>query len=116
MLDKQNIKILKKLQKLCPDGSYKVFDLSELISLFNVSKDALDNDLKHLKDNEYIDIKYADDNVICLCLLPKSRQLEEQESAKSYSHLNIMKVMLIAGIFSGIMAFLGAFVAILIIK
>ena len=58
MLDKQNIKILKKLQKLCPDGSYKVFDLSELISLFNVSKEALDNDLKHLKDNEYIDIKY----------------------------------------------------------
>ena len=116
MLDKQNIKILKKLQKLCPDGSYKVFDLPELFILFNTNKEALDNDFKYLKNNEYIDIKYADDNVICLCLLPKARQLEDQESVKNYSHLNIMKVMLISGVFSAIMAFLGAFVAMLIIK
>ena len=116
MLDKQNYKIISKLQKLCPDGSYKVFDIEELCSLFNLNKDALDNDFKHLKDNEFIDIKYSDDNVICLCLLPKSRQLEEQEKIKKYSYVNIMKVLLISGIFSGLMAFLGAFVAMLIIK
>ena len=51
MLDKQNIKILKKLQKLCPDGSYKVFDLPELLELFNVNKYALDNDFSYIKNN-----------------------------------------------------------------
>lgn len=116
MLDKQNYKIIKKLQKLCPNGTYKVFEIQELCELFKIHKDALDNDFKHLKDNEFIDIKYSDDSVICLCLLPKSRQLEEQEKAKSYSHVNIMKVLLISGIFNGIMAFLGAFIAMLIIK
>lgn len=116
MIDKQNLKIIKQLQKLCADGSYKVFELDELIKSLGIKKDALNNDLKYLKDNEYIDIKYADDNVVCLCILPKSRQVEEQENSKKYSHFNIMKVMLISGIFSGIMAFFGAFVAMLIIK
>ena len=116
MLDKQNYKIITKLQKLCPDSTYKVFDIEELCSLFGIKKDALINDFKYLKDNEYLDIKYSDESVICLCLLPKSRQLEEQEKAKSYSHANIMKVLLISGIFNGIMAFLGAFIAMLIIK
>ena len=116
MLDKQNYKIIKKLQKLCDDSSYKVFDIEELCSLFNLKKEALDNDFKYLKTNEYIDIKYTDESVICLCLLPKSRQLEEQEKAKNYSHLNIMKILLISGIFNGIMAFLGAFIAMFIIK
>lgn len=116
MLDKQNEKIIKKLQKLCPDGSYKVFEIVELLGLFNLKKDAFDNDLKYLKDNQYIDIKYADESVICLCLLPKSRQVEEQENAKKYSHINIMNVMLLSGVFNAIMAFLGAFIAMLIIK
>ena len=116
MLDKQNYKVIKKLQKLCLDGSYKVFDIDELCSLFNLKKEALNNDFKYLKDNEYIDIKYSDESVICLCLLPKSRQLEDQEKAKAYSHSNIMKVLLISGVFNGIMAFLGAFIAMLIIR
>ena len=116
MLDKQNEKIIKRLQKLCPDGTYKVFEVEELLNLFDLKKDALDNDFKYLKDNGYIDIKYTDESVICLCLLPKSRQLEEQEKAKSYSHGNIMKVMLLSGVFNAIMAFLGAFIAMLIIK
>ena len=116
MLDKQNYKIVKKLQKLCPDGTYKVFEIQELCELFKNSKDALDNNFKYLKNNEFIDIKYSDESVVCLCVLPKARQLEEQERLKSYSHVNVMKMMLITGIFSGIMAFLGAFIAMLIIK
>lgn len=116
MLDKQNFKIIKKLQKLCPDSTYKVFDIDELCSLFNLKKEALDNDFKYLKDNEYIDVKYSDESVICLCLLPKARQLEEQEKVKNYSYANIMKVLLISGVFNAIMAFLGAFIAMMIIK
>ena len=116
MLDKQNNRILNKLHKLCPDGSYKVFEIQELCSLFNLKKDTINNDFQYLKDNEYIDIKYSDNNVICLCLLPKSRQLKEFENVKNYSYTNIMKMLLISGIFSGLMAFLGAFIAMLIIK
>ena len=116
MLDKQNYKIIKSLQKMCPDGSYKVFDIIDLTKSINVKKEAFYNDLKYLKDNEFIDIKYTDETDVCLCILPKARQLEEDEKSKKYSHFNIMKVMLLSGILSGIMAFLGAFVAMLIIK
>ena len=116
MLDKENFKIIKKLEKVCNNGAYKVFDFSELCKMFNVNLDSLNNNLKYLKTNEFIDIKYSDDNEICLCLLPKSRQLEEQQEQKTYSHLNVMKVMLYSGLLSGILAFLGAFVAVLIIK
>lgn len=116
MLDRQNTKILKRLESLCPDGSYKVFDMSELCKLFKIHKDALNNNLKHLKDNDFIDIKYADDSAVCLCLLPKARQLQDEQSMKSYSHINIMRVLLLSGIFNGIMAFLGAFMAVFIIK
>jgi len=116
MLDKQNAKIIKKLNKLCENGSYKVFDIDDLIKIFGVNKDVFDNNISYLKNNDYIDIKYKDDTAICLCLLPKARAFEEEANLKTYSHKNLMQVLLLSGIFAGIMAFLGAFVAVLIIK
>ena len=116
MLDKQNLKIVKKLNKLCEGGTYKVFEYQQLTKDFNSKQTSIKNDLNYLKENEYIDIKYSDDSVVCLCLLPKARQVQEDLKTPRYSFTAIMKMLLISGIFSGIMAFLGAFIATLIIK
>ena len=116
MLDKQNTKIINKLDKLCEGGAYKVFDFSQLSKETGTKIDTLKNDLQFLKENEYIDIKYSDESVVCLSVLSKGRQVKEQIKAPRYALSGIMKMMLMTGIFSGIMAFIGAFIAVLIIK
>lgn len=115
MLDKTNAKIVNKLVRLCPNG-YKVFELEELCNLFQLKKSELDENLKYLKDNEFLDIKYSDESVICLCMLPKAKVDDETQVDKGYSIKTVLKVMLWSGIFSGIMAFLGSCVARLIIR
>lgn len=116
MLDKNNLKIIKKLNKLCDGNNYKVFEYSQLSKDFDEKNNSIKKHLEYLKENEYIDIKYSDKEVVCLCLLAKGRQVEEDLKTPRYSFNAIMKMMFISGIFSGIMAFLGAFVALLIIK
>ena len=116
MLDKQNLKIIKELLNLSPDGGYKVFEIKDLSKSLGIKVETIKNDLKYLKDNQYIDIKYTDENDGCLCVLPKSRQINERSDLKKSSYINITKMIFLSGIFSGIMAFLGAFVAMLIIK
>ena len=116
MLDKQSSRIIKYLNKLCDDESYKVFELKQLCRETKQNKDSLTNNIKQLKLNEYIDVKYEDKEVVCLCLLSKARQVEEQSSSKLYGLSVITKTLLISGIFNAIMAFLGAFAAFLIIR
>lgn len=115
MLDKSNAKVLNKLIKVCPSG-YKVFELEELSKVLQLKQSELEESLNYLKDNEFLDIKYTDDSVICLSLLPKSKVEEEVKVDKGYSLKTALKLMLWSGIFSGIMAFLGSCVARLIIK
>ncbi len=115
MLDKSSAKIINKLKRVCPNG-YKVFELDELSQVMQLKEDELKTSLKYLKDNEFLDIKYTDEDVICLSLLPKAKVEEEVQVDKGYSIKTILKVMLWSGIFSGIMAFLGSCVARLIIK
>lgn len=115
-LDKQNAKILKYFNNVCDDGSYKVFEFWVLCKELRQNKKALYENLHFLMLNEYIDIKYYDDDVICLCLLTKARMFEEQSAIKIYGLSVITRTMLISGIFNAIMAFLGAFVALMVIR
>ncbi len=115
MLDKTNAKVINKLIKVCPSG-YKVFELDELQKFLQLDKKELDESLKFLKDNEFLDIKYTDDSVICLSLLAKAKVQEETQVDKGYSIKTVLKAILWSGIFSGIMAFLGSCLARLIIR
>jgi len=115
MLDKQNNKIIKYLDEMSEGESYKVFEFEQLCKELKQNKVSLYNNLKYLKINDYIDIKYQDDDVVCLTLLSKSRQLQEQTSVKLYGLSVITRTILVSGIFNAIMAFLGAFVALLLI-
>lgn len=112
-MDKQIIKLINKLLKLCDNDSYKVLEYNQLS---DAKVEILQKDLEYLKEHEYIDVKYSDESVICLSVLNKARQINEQTDMKRYSISQVTKMLFLSGLFSGIMAFIGAFVAMLIIK
>ena len=113
-MDKQIIRLINKILKLCDSDGYKVLEYTQLSD--NSRLNNLKNDLDYLKEHEYIDVKYSDESVICLCVLNKARQIEEQSDIKRFSVSQVTKMIFISGLFSGIMAFIGAFIAMFIIK
>lgn len=109
--------ILKALQKECHGSGYKVIDKSDIISSLpakhRVSDESLDHIINSLERDEYIHIKYDDENVYCLCILSAGNQISErkQKKEKPKNWLFIILVML----FSLIGGLLGSLIAQLII-
>lgn len=114
MLDKFANKLLKKLNNISENGEYKVIDKDELASLLKADVNAIDNNIKELASLGYIDIKYDDESVVCLCTLTKARQEIQQSDDKNYFHKKIAKIMFCTCILSATFAFLGAFLATII--
>ena len=83
MLDIKSKLVLKILQKECPSGAYNIVEAKDIISSmpikFRVDSDGLDNILIYLERQEYISIKYDDDGVYCLCVLPFGNEVLENE-------------------------------------
>ena len=86
MLDIKSKLVLKILIKECPNGSYKIVESKDIISSmpnkYRVDGDGLENILIHLERQEYISIKYDDDGVYCLCVLPYGNEVLEKEEYK----------------------------------
>lgn len=86
MLDIKSKLVLKILVKECPNGSYKIVEskdiISSLPSRYKVDNDGLENILIYLERQEYISIKYDDDGVYCLCILPFGNEVLEEEHNK----------------------------------
>ena len=116
MLDKKSLKVLKVLNSICEEGTYKVIDYNNLIEKFGTEKKTtklgLDQILDHLKLGQYIDIKYAENNTYCLSVLPKGRVIFEEESSLSKTKFHTRVTAFFTIMCSGIMAFLGAFLAV----
>lgn len=114
MLDKTNVKFLTKLNKLCA-GTYKVFEKPELAGELGIKQEVLDNTLKFFQERQYIDIKYADENVVCLTVLPKAFGEIEIKEGGDFTQKKLVKFMLFNCLFSAVSAFIGAFIAMFII-
>lgn len=76
MLDNRTGALLFHINALCKEGGYKIIEERELLSCFG--KNAQDGEflrrtLDFLKERGYIDIRYADEGVYCLCPLPDGR-------------------------------------------
>ena len=84
MLDIKSKLVLKILVKECPNGSYSIVEAKDIISSlpnrYKVDGDGLDNILIYLERQEYISIKYDDEGVYCLCVLPFGNEVLEEES------------------------------------
>lgn len=87
MLDKKSLAVLKALNKLTDGTAYKVATSEEIISLLN-QKSQYDNDsikqiMDFLEKQEYLTIKFSEENTYCYSLLPKARIVLEQEATHS---------------------------------
>ena len=73
-------------------------------------------DVDYLKTYKYIDVKYMDEKNICLCILDNTRIFQENLKSEKSAHKGYMTAMLINIVVSGFMAFLGAFLAIILTR
>ncbi len=119
MLDKRTSALLLKINAICQTGSYQIVEESELLGCFP-EKTAMDADglrriLSYLKERGYIDIKYAEEGIYCLCPLPDGRLyfenvVREKSDSARRSRSNFLFTAL--GAFVG--SLLGALLAVLI--
>ena len=83
MLDIKSKLVLKILTKECPDGSYKIVESKDIISAlpnrYKVDECGLEHILIYLERQEFISIKYDDEGVYCLCVLPYGNEVLETE-------------------------------------
>ena len=104
MLDTKSNLVLKIIEKECKSGGYKILDKNDMISAlptrYRCSIEELDQITSYLERQDYITIKYDDENVYCLCLLPFFKQTEEKKEKPN-------KVMVPLAVF--ILSFLGSF-------
>lgn len=119
-MDKLTEKLLKIINDIVKDGNYKVIENSEILSKMpkkhNLSIDDLKNMIKYLTERDYIDVKFIDDKNLCVASLPKGRLHFENILNQTKTTSAYRKLFLASMLVSGIMAFLGAFLAVFLFK
>ena len=120
MLDKQTSILLANLNSICQDGSYKVIDKKDLINLnskkYKLDEDSLKAMIEHLQERNYLSIKYSDDKVYCLSVLPKGRLFDEKSKELAKEKRKYNKLIIVTLSLSSIASFIGAFCAMLVFK
>ncbi|MBR6778972.1 MAG: hypothetical protein IKM43_02335 [Clostridia bacterium] len=116
MLDKKTIAVLKALNKLADGSAYKVVTSDEIImSLTQKSQydaDTVRQIIEFLEKQEYLNIKFSEENTYCFSLLPKARIYLEQETTKNKTKKHNFPVMIY--VYTMISAFVGTMIALLI--
>lgn len=116
MLDKKSFCVLKALNKLADGTAYKVATSDEIIASLN-QKSQYDNDsirqiMDFLEKQEYLNIKFSEENTYCYSLLPKARIVLEQESGKQRTKKDTFTFLHYALI--AVASFVGTMIALLI--
>ncbi len=117
-MDKKKIILLKYLTKNCGDG-YRVLETKKVLSAMRKYKgdfDALKTDIEYFAKRKYVDLKYLDENSICLTIQDNLHILEENLKVEEKSRKRFESMLIIFSCVSCVMAFLGAFLAILICR
>ena len=116
MLDKKTNSVLKVLNKLTEGNTYKVITGEEILSNLTQKSqfdlDIIKQILDFLEKQQYINIKFSEENTYCYSLLPKARIYLEQEIGKpknKKSNVDILKYVYIM-----IASFIGTMLALLI--
>ncbi len=116
MLDTLTATLLRAVNELCGEGKYEVIEENELLSAFPrkvaMDRQGLKKTLDYLCKNGYVDVRYAEDGVYCLCSLPDGRRYSEQvreERSDGIRRRAKSLVFTITGAFLG--GFLGSLLA-----
>jgi len=120
MLDKRTEKLLSVLARLCADGSYKIIEIGdltkEMLPRFRIDTDALAQMVRYLKINEMIDVKYSDEKVYAIAVLPKGRVTDEtRRTQKTTNKLEKKYLVLLSGC-CFLAAFAGAVLGAMLMK
>lgn len=120
MLDAKSLIVLKILVKECKNGGYKIVESRDVISAmpekFKVDYDGLKNILTFLEHSDCISIKYDDDGVFCLCVLPYGyKALENKSQQKKKPNIFPAWIYLLLLLSVIISSFIGSLLAKLII-
>lgn len=118
VLDIKTKLILKILIKECPSGRYKIVDGKDVISSlpqrYKTDLDGLDEILSFLERQEMISIKYDDDGLYCMSVLPlgyeegsKSLSKQKREEKSPHFWINLL-VTSIVSMLSGILGVIFA--------
>jgi len=112
-MEKRKLLLLKYLINHSKEG-YIVLDVAKIFSAIRKYKgnfENLKNDVDYLKSLHYIDVKYLDNDSICLSVLDNSRILQANIKNESSTQKKFIFYMSISALLSGVMAFIGAFLA-----
>ncbi len=115
MLDLKSNLVLKILQKECHGSGYKVIDKADIISSmpakYRVDEDGLENIITFLERNECIHVKYDDDNVYCLCILPIGNQITENQIVQKKQKPNYLIFAVLCFVFAFVGGLVGSIIA-----
>ena len=115
MLDLKSNLVLKILQKECRNGGYKIIDKSDIISAMpakqRVDEDGLENIITILENNECVHVKYDDEQVYCLCVLPASEKINAEYEKQKKQKPTFWVFAIICLFFSLIGGLVGAIIA-----
>jgi hypothetical protein len=117
-MEKRKILLLRYLLNNC-DSGYKVLDVSKIFFSIKVYRDnfeELSSDIEFMSQRKYIDVKYLDEKSICVSMLDNSHILQENIKSDKAVNRKYMISVLINMVLSGVMAFVGAFLAIIITR
>lgn len=116
MLDKKTTSVLRTLNKLTEGSAYKVVTADEILS--NISPksqfdlETIKQSIEFLEKQQYINIKFSEENTYCYSLMPKARIYLEQETQKATIKKNTNNLMLYVYIM--LASFIGTMLALLI--
>ncbi len=116
MLDKKSYAVLKALNKLSEGTAYKVITaedvLSNLTPKSQYDADGIKQIIEFLEKQEYLNIKFCEDNTYCYSLTPKARISLEQEGSKPKPKKNNKEILNF--VFAMIASFIGTMLALII--
>lgn len=117
-MNKRKLLLLKYLLQRCESG-YKIVETPKVIAYLKKHKatyDILVEDINFLQTYKYIDLKYIDESNICYTVLDNTRILQENLKLEKSAHKGYLSVLIINIFVSGLMAFIGAFLAVLVLR
>ena len=116
MLDKKTTIVLKSLQNLMQNNAYKVVTADEILSNINQKSqfdlETIKQSVDFLEKQQYINIKFSEENTYCYSLLPKARIYLEQDVSKPETKRNNKQIMVYVYIM--LASFIGSMFALII--
>ncbi len=116
MLDKKTSNVLRILNKMTEGSAYKVVTIDEILS--NISQksqfdiETIKQSIEFLEKQQYLSIKFSEENTYCYSLMPKARIYLEQETQKAVIKKTSSNIMIY--VYVMLSAFIGTMLALLI--